>query len=508
MPIDDGSAARRYHEATKHSVASLNAEPHGLDWANQPLPFKVYSDLPGEELPKPARGAGVSLLAAISSPPGPLRRGEAPGRGDLARLLHFSLGIVRRRDLGGGHVHFFRAAPCTGALYHIDAYLVCGELRDLAPGVYHFGPQDFSLRRLRAGDFRGIVGEATGGEERALNAPLAIVLVSTYWRNAWKYRSRAYRHVFWDGGTVLAQLLAIAAADRWPAAVLLGFAGAPIERLCGLDPMREGAVAIVPIGSGSPAPPPPKDLAPISHPTKPLSKRETDYPAIREVHAAGALANGAEARRWRARAPSRHAEAPKGPLSSIAPSSEPSSDPIEDVILRRGSTRWFSSKPIRAAELVTVLRQASAPLAADYRAAADASLVDLFVIVNAVEGIPAGAYRWRAEAQGLEQLSLGERRRDAGFLALGQALGADAATNVYAMADLERILPAFGTRGYRAAELEGGIAGGRIYLSAYAQGLGATGLTFFDDDVSRFFDLDPARWGVMFLTAVGVPRRA
>jgi nitroreductase len=182
-------------------------------------------------------------------------------------------------------------------------------------------------------------------------------------------------------------------------------------------------------------------------------------------------------------------------------------DSIEEVILRRGSTRVFSRKPISATGLAAMLVAASAPVAADYRSSADAPLVELFVIVNAVDGIPAGAYRWHAGAKALERLSLGERRRDAGYLALGQALGADAAANIYAIADLDRVLGALGSRGYRAAQLDGGIAGGRIYLAAYAQRLGATGLTFFDDDVTRFFGLDPDRWGVMFLTAAGVPVR-
>ena len=56
-----------------------------------------------------------------------------------------------------------------------------------------------------------------------------------------------------------------------------------------------------------------------------------------------------------------------------------------------------------------------------------------------------------------------------------------------------------------AATLDGGISGGRAYLAAYAQRFGATGLTFFDDDAARFFGLDPRRFGVMFLTAVGQP---
>jgi nitroreductase len=89
----------------------------------------------------------------------------------------------------------------------------------------------------------------------------------------------------------------------------------------------------------------------------------------------------------------------------------------------------------------------------------------------------------------------------------GQALGADAAVDVYAIADLEAVLCALGTRGYRAATLEGGIAGGRFYLAAYARRIGATGLTFFDDDATRFFGLDPGRFGVMFLASAGVAAR-
>ena len=178
------------------------------------------------------------------------------------------------------------------------------------------------------------------------------------------------------------------------------------------------------------------------------------------------------------------------------------------MIARRGSTRLFRRGAISQAALEALLVCASAPLAADYRADRNRSLVELYVIVNAVEGLEAGAYRWHPEAKVLECLCRGERRREAGVLALGQALGADAAVDVYAIADLDRVLGALGSRGYRAATLDGGVAGGRLYLAAYAQRLGATGLTFFDDDVARFFGLDPDRFGVMFLAAAGVPLRA
>ena len=54
-------------------------------------------------------------------------------------------------------------------------------------------------------------------------------------------------------------------------------------------------------------------------------------------------------------------------------------------------------------------------------------------------------------------------------------------------------------------QLEGGITGGRMYLAAYAQHFGATGLTFFDDEVTDFFSPHAAGKAVLFLTALGHP---
>ena len=70
------------------------------------------------------------------------------------------------------------------------------------------------------------------------------------------------------------------------------------------------------------------------------------------------------------------------------------------------------------------------------------------------------------------------------------------------------VLRQLGNRGYRAAQLEGGITGGRMYLAAYAQRFGATGLTFFDDEVTEFFSPHAAGKSVMFLVALGHPTRA
>jgi SagB-type dehydrogenase family enzyme len=179
------------------------------------------------------------------------------------------------------------------------------------------------------------------------------------------------------------------------------------------------------------------------------------------------------------------------------------------VIRRRGSTRAFDPRrSITFEELSTVLDRATRGIPADFLDPRSATLLDLYLIVNAVEGLAPGAYRYRRAERSLELLRAGDLRGAAHWLGLGQDLPAHAAVNLYSLADLPRVLERFGNRGYRAAQLEGGITGGRAYLAAYAQRFGASGLTFFDDDVIRLFSPHAAGRSVMFLVALGHPDRA
>jgi hypothetical protein len=76
---------------------------------------------------------------------------------------------------------------------------------------------------------------------------------------------------------------------------------------------------------------------------------------------------------------------------------------------------------------------------------------------------------------------------------------------IFLFADLEQILERYGNRGYLAVRLEAGAIGGRMYLASYAQRLGLTGLTFFDDDVTEFFSPHATGKSAIFLLAIGKP---
>jgi len=100
----------------------------------------------------------------------------------------------------------------------------------------------------------------------------------------------------------------------------------------------------------------------------------------------------------------------------------------------------------------------------------------------------------------------GEFRHVAGNLGLDQDLPADASVDIFLMSDLNAVLKRFGNRGYRAAQLEAGIIMGRFYLASYAQKLGVTGLTFYDDSVTSFFSPHAKDKSTMLLVAIGKKR--
>ena len=493
-----------YHEATKHSVASIQRGPHHLDWESMPRPFKLYADLPPIALPQDFTSAPRPVLAALADTGDVAGEGPRLDRTALARLLYFSAGVLRRKTYPGGEI-YFRAAACTGALYHVDVYLVSGPLPDLDAGVYHFGPHDFALRRLRAGDHRAAVVAATAAEPAVAAAPVIALFATTFWRNAWKYRARAYRHAFWDAGTMIANLLAVAAASALPARVVAGFVDDDLNRLLDLDAAREATVAGVALGRGAPSPPSAPPVAPLGLATVPPSPGEVDYPAIRAAHAASSLAAAADAAGWRGIIAPRPFVAPGGaavPLEPLVTVLEP----VETVILARGSTRTFARDAVPFAAASTILRVATRGIPADFTAPG-APLTDLYVVVHAVDGLEPGTYVLDRAGGALHQLRAGTFRREAGHLGLGQPLPADAAFDVFWLSDLGRVVARFGDRGYRAAQLEAAIEAGKSYLAAYAVGMGATGLTFFDDDVIRFFSPHAAGKSVMFLMAFGRPAR-
>ncbi|HJS29933.1 MAG TPA: SagB/ThcOx family dehydrogenase [Anaerolineales bacterium] len=504
MQNRDTQAGWRYHDGTKHPYGPLMNPWHRFDPATQPLLFKKYLHLESVPLELEPEPSGVSALDAIAGPAAGASTGVVDGRA-LARLLYFSAGITKTIRYPWGEIPF-RAAACTGALYHIELYAVCGDLPGLEAGVYHFDPETNSLDVLRKGDYRQVLVRACADEEAVAKAPAVIAYSDVFWRNSCKYQAREYRHAFWDSGTILSHTLALASALRLPARLVLGFVDREVDRLLALDGRNEASLALLAVGSGGGRA---GEISPgveeLSPETLPISRYEIDLPAIREMHQASSLSDAEEVAGWRAGGFTAVPDAPPtdaAPLERLAEEERPSS-PLEKVIQRRGSSRRFVREPISLAQLSTILTHSTGGFSADYSPGGDAWFNQPYLIIQAVDGIPNGAYAFHRDPPALELLKTGEFRAHAGQLGLGQALPADAAINIYFLADLTQVFGVFGNRGYRLAQLEASIAAGKIYLAAYALGLGATGLTFYDDEVVDFFSPHAKGKSVMFLIALG-----
>jgi SagB-type dehydrogenase family enzyme len=486
------SVARRFHDETAHTPHSVRTSGHTLDWDNKPFPFKIYTDAPAVELPRDVDVPAAPTLQALAAP-GPPVAGLTLGT--LTALLYYAAGVTRKKTYPGGGEVLFRAAASTGALYQTEVYVVAGAVEGLDSGLYHFCPGDFTLRQLRAGDVRAPLADAAV-DSMIGRRPATLVLSAIYWRNTWKYQARGYRHLFWDSGTMLANALAVGGAFGLEPAIVTGFVDDEVNHLVGLDADRETALELLPVGPEGAASAPPGGIPALRHDVMPLSTEEVDYPALRELHRASSLRTPAEVVAWR-RASAPPPREPRGPVIAL-PEPRLASRPLGEAIQRRGSTRRFGPAPLAAPELAAALWAATRPIPADV----PGGLVDLYVIVNAVEGLAPGAYAYWP-GHGLELVRAGEFRREAAYLTLEQALGGDAAATLFFLAPLDTVLAVWGERGYRLANLQAGIAGGRAYLAAYALGFGATGLTFYDAEVVRFFAPHARGLDAIFVTALG-----
>ncbi|HYX44794.1 MAG TPA: hypothetical protein VE760_07100 [Acidimicrobiales bacterium] len=456
--MTDPVGALEYHRLTVHRPdRSRPADPrlvHGFQpmrWDRKPPQFKTYPGLGTDLLPDTLDAGGLD-------------------RQGLGRLLFLSAGVVRAMPARAGPL-WFRAAGSAGNLGPVEVYLLTGDVDGLAAGLYHYEPVEHGLVRLR--------GAPPG-------TPPALVLTGVPWRTGWKYGERGFRHLWWDAGTMLAHVLALAGEAGWRPYVELGFVDAEVAALVGAQRPHELPLAVVGLDDRPALP----EAEPVvaGHVAGDLF----EFPLVTAAYRAGELHSAAAVAAWRDAATG--AGVPAGAGGDFA-----LTEPLDRVVRRRGSTRAFDCTATAGRDVLhAALPRAATPEPADAMAEG-ATLLAHLVLVFAVEGVDPGAYR--LEGGRLAPLGAGDLRAVGRHLCLDQALGGDGAFTVFHCSDLEAVVGRLGDRGYRAALLEAGIVEGRLHLAAAALGLGATGLTYYDDEVRRFFATELAP---LLVTAVGV----
>jgi SagB-type dehydrogenase family enzyme len=454
MDLDTGAGL--LHRLTSYSPAREWDVPaddprvrHDLtsnDWNTVPPPMKRYpGDRPTIALPRELPDPGVpatSVLAGFTSPY------HALDATQLGRILFLGAGVVRTAERNG-HKYYFRAAGSAGGRFPLEVYASTRGVAGVPDGVHWYDAAEHALVQ---------VGPAASGDVTTL------IVTGVPWRTGWRYAERGWRHLYWDGGTLTAQLAAAIAGIGVAPQIRPLFPDAAVSALVGADQVHEYPLTLISLGDGEPA----------IRPGGPAAAGLLDdvvFDLCTQAQAAGARDELGAA--W----------PPGEPLPDAPPS-----DTLDAVIRRRGSQR-------RMDRTKTVPRSVL-----EWSMAAALRGIDLphYVAVHGVDHVAAGVYRW----PDLEHpVRAGDLRDELERICLDQSLGAEAAFVAIGVAHLSTL----DDRSYRAAQLAAGVVEGRLHLAAYAQGASATGMTFLDSELPELLGEPADDLVTLLFTCVGVP---
>ncbi len=483
-------SAFEYHQKTAYHRDRMAG--HFLDWQNQPDVFKTYPGIEPVPLPRDIRMPDKDLFTLVKAPAEKTSVRDITCE-DLSGILTLSYGLTARAQHAGGDF-YYRSAASAGALYPTEIYVAAEGVGGLDDGLYHFSVASHGLIPLRrAGEWRACLPGGT-----AQRPSLMFFLSAIFFRSAWKYRDRSYRYHLLDTGHVAENLVLALKAHGLPFSVSCDFPDALVNRLLGLDPSREVTLLVcrVPAAengwNGEQAEIP--ELADEIRNASRVSPKETDFPAIREIHGAGSRIM-------------RRAEAP-ALLRRLGPWPEKWTRPARpaetcgalrygEAVFRRRSQRNFVSRPLPPGYLERLLDALCGPLEGG------GTLPCTGFLVREAPGLDAGFHLLDRETGSVGRVDSECSTDRMARVCLDQAWLANAAVHFLFMANLDLVDETPGPRGYRRAMLAAGRLGERIYLAATALGLGCCGIgAFYDAEASACLGLN-SESGLLYLVAAG-----
>lgn len=522
-----------YHAASKHHFHRSAEGPGGLDWANQPDPFRRFAGARFVQLPLADHDASPpydALFGHVSVAPQPVDRHL------IALLLEYSLAITAWKEYQGSR-WALRANPSSGNLHPTEGYLVLPAIDGIgpAPAVYHYAPEEHGLEERTA--FSGETWQTlmSGFPSGAFLAGLT----SIHWREAWKYGIRAYRYCQHDLGHALAALRLSAAALGWRLAVLETPGDATIAQLLGLDRVAEfpaedreipGLLAVLWPGRSAPqtapgqVPLPAAAVAAVAAGVwrgraNALSDEHVSWPWIDDASAA-------------CEKPDTPAEpSPWIPLPVLElPPMRPAICTAAQVLLRRRSAVAMDGRSSLSREaFYAILARLLPTVAPPWDALAWEPSISLGLFVHRVRDLQPGLYLLarpprhveplrravakqytfvRAEGcpPGLElyQLAAADVRAYAERVSCEQEIAADGIFSLGMFCDWPTAAAGQDAWFYRRMFWETGMIGQVLYLEADAAGVAGTGIgCFFDDAAQSVFHLAGSSFQSLYHFTVG-----
>lgn len=505
-----------YHHLTKHTVEKLSANRHFLDWANQPNPFRFYDGAPEIALPRALIVSPVTFFAAMEN----LANGQLPAAhladsDFISNLLFYSMAISAWKQISGtGNRWALRVNPSSGNLHPTDTHLLLNGVTGLADGEYHYYVPRHSLEHRSDTNLAPAIWQSLTG--KSASPKILICLTSIFWRESWKYQSRAFRYCQHDLGHALASITLSAAVLGWRVETIGEFPDAELIRCFGLESNDEKPFLVLGLFPGEtkanlPAseletPDTTKDFSQIETPhfrglANVLSSEEIKYHAIDDVYDSTLI----ETEAWLKRRGQNLLEMSVRPefikavesgvkTNDVARvSASENQDSVHKVVrTRRSAVDLDGQRTMSISHLCQILRTATNGFVADFQGKGNGAfhLIDLYLYVHRVDGLKPGIYYWDRVAGELLPLALGDQRQAAKFASCFQDIAADGCFALSMVANFNLGYELFRDRCYRYVHHEAGLIGQWIYLSATALNYQATGIgCFLDDEINNYLPL-------------------
>ncbi len=501
------SFAQHYHQRTKYDPETITAKSQGLDWSQQPSPYKEYKI-----------GTIYDLKPYLQSTKQDI---DSQWWQRLSLFLLCSYGLTARIQTMGEPM-YLRSAPSAGGLYPAEIYLVSQGNNLLPAGLYNYQVKDHTLIHFWANDVWQSIQVACFMHPAFMVADLTLITTAVFYRSAWRYQDRAYRRIFLDTGHLLGNIELAGAMNGFRPYFIGGFVDRAINELLYLNTAEEGAVTVIPVVDLDTDP----DRTIADFPSGLTSRINLEYPDLPDGRLLSYCHQMTEITEFR--------QLPAHPdnvdsvqlddkynfpfclkISTIAPpinwqDNLPLSG-LEDTILKRRSTRAYTGEKLTLDELNAILDFTYHPghyteqhldPNPDYF---DLGLIETFVAVSGVQGLEEGCYYYAPRAQELRQIRFKNFRTELHYLCLGQELGRDAGAVIFHTADLQMAVQKYGDRVYRYLHLDAGHLGQRLNLAAIRLDLGVSGIAgFFDDQVNEVLGI-PEDEAVLYITTLGRP---
>jgi SagB-type dehydrogenase family enzyme len=191
-------------------------------------------------LPEPRRDSAYALERAFSERHSMREFDKTPLR--LEELAQLAWAAQGERGLDGR-----RTAPSAGALYPLELFVVAGNVRGLAAGVYRYQPARHRLVLVAEGDRRRALAGPAWGQAWIADAPAILLVAGVERRTTAKYGSRGVRYVHMEAGHAAQNVLLQAVALGLGGTVVGAFSDAALREAAGLEAGAQ-PLYLIPVG--------------------------------------------------------------------------------------------------------------------------------------------------------------------------------------------------------------------------------------------------------------------